>query len=431
MGEENGPAGDLDEHAGDGHEHDDYALAELARQRNEPPFIGSAVEVAAATDLITIGSWDAPVTWPFVFASAASLPDGRIVAWGGNNPTSFNGGTSTYAAVWDPATGQFLSRNHTEHSMFCAIPNMLEDGRVFVNGGDGTRQRTSTFDYRTNTWTRLQDMSVGRWYNGAVALPNGKVFTMLGDPGGPYPELWTPNVGWSLLTGANLNNGVLNYSGYQSTWLPYLHLAPNGQIFHSGPTTQMNWLDPTGNGSIAGAGLTNSWYPKYSSAVMYDQGKILVAGGAASGSNTAPGSNKAMVIDLNGANATKSDVAPMTYARKFNNAVVLPTGEVMVIGGNTSGTEFSDSGTILTPEIWNPNHPNLACSGKSHRPAQLSLRGIADDRRSCLVGRRRSLRLRRRSPQPRDLFASLPLQRRWFAGFASGHLQRAWRYHLW
>ncbi len=210
------PVDKPDDHEGHDHEHNDYALAELARQRNEPPFVAPAMEAVAPMDLISEGRWDAPVTWPFVLASAASLPDGRIVAWGGNNPTSFSGGTSTYAAVWDPATGQFLSRNHTEHSMFCAIPNMLEDGRVFVNGGDGTRQRTSTFDYRTNTWTRLQDMSVGRWYNGAVALPNGKVFAMLGDPGGPYPELWTPNVGWSLLTGANLNSGVLNYTGYQS-----------------------------------------------------------------------------------------------------------------------------------------------------------------------------------------------------------------------
>lgn len=344
---------DLTDTHDDSHTQDDYALAELARQRNEPPFV-APVDAAATGPLNVVGRWDAPVTWPFVFASAANLPDGRIIAWGGNNTTSFSGGTNTYAAIWDPTTGQFLSRNHTDHSMFCAIPTMLEDGRVFVNGGDGTRERTSIFDYRTNAWTRVQNMSTGRWYNGAVALPNGKVFTMLGDPGGPYPELWTPNQGWSLLTGANLNNGILNYTGYQSTWLPYLHLAPSGMIFHSGPTTQMNWLNPTGNGSIANAGLTNTWYPKYASAIMYDQGKILVAGGAANSSNTAPGTNQAMVIDLNGATPTKSVITPMSYARKFNNAVMLPTGEVMIVGGNTSGVEFSDSGTILTPEIWNP-----------------------------------------------------------------------------
>lgn len=336
------------------HQQDDYALAELARQRNEPPFVVPAT-AAATGPLNVVGRWDAPVTWPFVFASAASLPDGRIIAWGGNNTTSFNGGTNTYSSIWEPATGQFVARNLTNHSAFCAIPTMLEDGRVFLNGGDGTRERTSTFDWRTNTWTRIQDMSTGRWYNGAVALPNGKVFTMMGDPGGPYPEIWTPNLGWSLLTGANLNNGVLNYTGYQSTWLPYLHLAPSGMLFHSGPTPQMNWLDPTGNGSITNAGLTNTWYPKYASSIMYDQGKILVAGGAASNSSTAPGTNQAMVIDLNGATPTKTVITPMSYARKFNNAVVMPTGEVMIVGGNTSGVEFSDSGTILTPEIWNPD----------------------------------------------------------------------------
>ncbi|MCE7990242.1 MAG: DUF1929 domain-containing protein [Caldilinea sp. CFX5] len=338
----------------DSHAHDDYALAEAARQRNEPPFVAPA-NAAATGPLNVVGRWDPPVTWPFVMATAANLPDGRIIAWGGNNARSFSGGASTFAAIWDPATNQFLSRNHTDHSMFCAIPTMLADGRVFVNGGDGTRERTSIFDYRTNAWTRVQNMSVGRWYNGAVALPNGKVFTMLGDPGGPYPEVWTPNQGWSLLTGANLNNGILNFTGYQSTWLPYLHLAPNGLLFHAGPTTQMNWLNPNGNGSITNAGLTNTWYPKYASAVMYDAGKILVAGGAANSTNTAPGANQAMVIDLNGANPTKTVIAPMNYARKFNNAVMLPTGEVLIVGGNTSGIEFSDSGTILTPEIWNPD----------------------------------------------------------------------------
>lgn len=32
----------------------------------------------------------------------------------------------------------------------------------------------------------------------------------------------------------------------------------------------------------------------------------------------------------------------------------LPNGEVMVMGGNTSGLKFNDTGSILTPEIWNP-----------------------------------------------------------------------------
>ncbi|MCB0112062.1 MAG: hypothetical protein KDE53_39335, partial [Caldilineaceae bacterium] len=336
-----------------GHEAGDYALAEAARQRNEPPFV-APVKAAAAGPLNVVGRWDSPVSWPFAFASAAGLPDGRIIAWGGNNPTSFSGGTTTYGAIWDPAAEQLQSLNRSDHSMFCAIPTMLDDGRLFVNGGDGTRERTSIFDYRTNQWSRAEDMNTGRWYPGSVALPSGQVFTAIGEPGGPYPEIWTPNQGWTLLTGASLQAPILNYSGYQNNWLPYLHLAPNGRIFHSGPTPQMNWIDAGGNGAVSNAGIVNSWYPKYGTVVMYDEGKLLMAGGAANNTSTAPGTNRAAIIDLTGPTAQKIDLPPMNYSRKFNNGVVLPNGEVMIVGGNTSGIEFSDQGTILTPEIWNP-----------------------------------------------------------------------------
>ena len=44
----------------------------------------------------------------------------------------------------------------------------------------------------------------------------------------------------------------------------------------------------------------------------------------------------------------------MSTVRRYANGVVLPSGEVLVIGGNTSGQKFSDTGTVLTPEIWNP-----------------------------------------------------------------------------
>ena len=53
---------------------------------------------------------------------------------------------------------------------------MLEDGRVFVSGGDNGNassvRGTSTFNYTTQAWTRIQDLAVGRWYNGSVALPS-------------------------------------------------------------------------------------------------------------------------------------------------------------------------------------------------------------------------------------------------------------------
>jgi large repetitive protein len=332
----------------------DAALAAKARAQGsqfEQP--QSLVYAVAPEQLSQLGMWGPVVQWPFAFATAASLPDGRILALGGNHQYYFDGGGNTFAAVWNPATGGFTPVDHNDHSMFCGIPNLLEDGRVFVTGGDGTRERVSSFDFRNNQWTRHEDMNEYRWYPGSVFLPSGKVFTMLGDPGGIYPEIWTEGQGWKLLTGANLNTPIINFPGYQNTWLPYIYLAPDGRLFHIGPTQRMNWLTYENNGSVASAGINNTWYPKYAGAVMYDQGKILVAGGQQDGDNLGA-TNQAMVIDLNGGTPSKRLTNPMTTARKYNNAIVLPNGEVLMVGGNTSGIEFSDEGTILAPEIWNP-----------------------------------------------------------------------------
>jgi YVTN family beta-propeller protein len=339
---------------GDHAQHD----AEMAlKAKNNPAFVTpkNLAYAASPQQLSEMGMWGPLVTWPFAFASAANLPDGRILAWGGNLPRSFPGGGNTYAAYWDPETNQITSVNNNLHDMFCGIPTMMADGRVFLNGGHGTRDRTSIYDYKTNQWIRAEDMNRGRWYPGSVMMPNGQVYTALGEPGDVYPEIWTQGQGWDLLTGANLQAPILSFAGYQNNWLPYLHLAPNGLIFHSGPTTQMNWLDPTGNGAVANAGLTNTWYPKYAAAVMYDVGKILIAGGQAEApENAQTPTNQAMIIDVNGTTATKTMTNPMGWIRKFHNAIVLPNGEVMVIGGNQVGIEFSDDMSVLTPEIWNP-----------------------------------------------------------------------------
>jgi len=44
----------------------------------------------------------------------------------------------------------------------------------------------------------------------------------------------------------------------------------------------------------------------------------------------------------------------MSYARAFQNSVVLPDGTVLVIGGQSHPVPFTDTGAVLTPELWNP-----------------------------------------------------------------------------
>lgn len=308
------------------------------------------------------GQWGAVKTVPFAFASAANLPDGRILIWGANNKKSFTGGAFTYASIWDPVSNQLTNANHPTHSLFCGMPVMLEDGRVFVSGGDkssstvGSVKMTSTFNYQTQSWTRVQNMNIGRWYPGTVAMPNGKVFTSVGDPGSQYPELWSQSTGWSYLNGASLKAAIIDQKKWSEIpkWLPHMTLAPNGQIFQSGHTVQMHYIDTAGNGKVTPVSIENDWNPAHTpNGAFFDEGKFLKSGGSLL-TTYLNATSKAAVIDLNSSIPEFNPTSNMNYPRYFHNQVLLPNGEVMVVGGNTNGLSFDDNGSQLSPEIWNP-----------------------------------------------------------------------------
>jgi galactose oxidase len=64
---------------------------------------------------------------------------------------------------------------------------------------------------------------------------------------------------------------------------------------------------------------------------------------------------EAFVYDINtGENAVLESVASMQHPRIYSNAVVLPTGDVVVAGGQTKGRKFTDTGAVLQPELWSP-----------------------------------------------------------------------------
>lgn len=337
------------------HAQDDAYWAALAK--NYPRYTPSLQRRSAkVVPPYQAGQWGEIIDWPHIPVSAANLPDGRLITWASNKKTSFPRGVEyTYATLWNPKTGQFTEKNNTYHDMFCSHLSLLEDGRLFVTGGTNWVKTTSIFDYRTNQWSRSDDMGRGRWYPTNVTLPSGQVFSALGSGGGRYPELWTEGQGWKVLTGISLQDPILQYDAfYERAWWPLLHLAPQGNIFHSGPTPQMHSISTKALGSVTQVGdLIRDWYPKHGTTVMFDKGKLLVAGGAISGVNQ-KSSHKAMVIDINAATPKITPLPSMQYARKFHNSVMLPTGDVLVIGGNTSGVKFNDQGSILPPELWNP-----------------------------------------------------------------------------
>ncbi len=346
--------------AQEGNDHHAQSDAYWAQQAQGYPAFQidpSQLRVAAANELNTLGEWGPVLDWPHIPVSAAHLPDGRILTWASNEEDGFPGGQPefTYAAAWDPVTEEFKLVPHNSHDMFCAHHAMLEDGRLLVMGGRNTVNLTSIYDPTTDTWIEQEPMANGRWYPTAVGMPNGEVMIAIGSGGGSFPEVWNDNDGWRTLTGVNLSAPILNYTGYyENNWWPLLHVAPDGDVFHSGPTPDMHKINVAGTGSIVKTGpQITDWYPKHGATIMYEEGKILTAGGAIAGGNLAS-TNRAMSIDITSGTPIVTEIASMHHARKFQNGVMLPTGEVLIVGGNTSGTKFSDNGTVLAAEMWDP-----------------------------------------------------------------------------
>ena len=205
-------------------------------------------------------------------------------------------------------------------------------------------------------------MAQPRWYNTSVTLPDGRVFTLGGNDRSGLDgrgEIWTPGVGWALVPGAVmtplLTGAVINRAQEH----PRLFVAPNGKLFVPGPTPNMQWYDLSGNGSIQSAGLRgNDGFSQNDATVMYDVGKILKAGGNPNydrtGAEASPSSASTYVIDINTNTASVHQAPSMAYGRAYASGVVLPNGEVLVVGGISSGKAFSDTGAIPIPEVFNP-----------------------------------------------------------------------------
>lgn len=331
--------------------YDDAFWAELA-QSYQPfvaePNIGSAQSPA---DLINQGRWGEVIDWPEIATGAANLPDGRMMTWSSSGESSFGGGQPfTHGSLFDPTTGLFEPNDNPTHNMFCAGVSMLADGEVFAAGGGATITTTSI--YSDAGWSLTDEMNRPRWYPTSTTLATGQVLTSLGDKFQPYPEIWTPGQGWELRTNMSMQLVLDDSSAIngQRHWYPALNVAPNGTLFHAGPTSQLFSLNPSQQAGITVHGPRDitDIHRLYNTTVMYDVGKMLVAGGGT------PALSSALDIDINSATPQVTSTNPMNFPRSMHNTVVLPDGKVLVVGGNSSGIQFSDDGTQLTPEMWDP-----------------------------------------------------------------------------
>jgi galactose oxidase len=170
----------------------------------------------------------------------------------------------------------------TGANIFCSGFAFLPNGQLLVAGGHaGTwvgLPNAYLFNPWDNSWTRLPDMNDGRWYPTNTTLPNGDVLVISGTIRSGVPNV-EPQV-WQSATGSwrNLSTAHLALPFY-----PFMFAAPNGKVFCAGPSPTTRYLDVTGTGVWSSVANSNYGTRNWGSAVMYDDGKVLIMGGSPCG----------------------------------------------------------------------------------------------------------------------------------------------------
>jgi galactose oxidase len=318
--------------------------------------------------------WSGKITFPLVPVAAANMPDGRIVVWSAYDRFKFTSADygKTYTSIYNPQTGEKTDTlvSNTQHDMFCPGTTMLPDGKLLVNGGSSSA-KTSIFDPSTRTWSASGAMSIPRGYQGNTLISNGEVLTLggswSGGQGNKHAEVWANGI-WRSLTGVPIDQFIGPDPGgiYRADNHLWLLAWSNSWVFHVGPAARMHWIDTKGDGAVIDAGPRGTdLYSINGTAVMYDKGLILKVGGAP-GYTYGYGNDQTYRIDINNVDMNVTPpappvgvvgvtaLAPMVFPRNLHNSVVLPTGQVVTVGGLNTAAVFWDGGAVLMAELWNP-----------------------------------------------------------------------------
>jgi hypothetical protein len=322
----------------------------------------SPVDLDPLPEEASTGQWGSVIPWDIVPLHMSLLPNGKIFAWGKTEQSD----TLGRPRIWDPATKPSptgLPEIDTGMDMlFCAGHTLLPNGNLMVAGGhhmDDAGIKVTYFFSQDGVPTKGPDMSNGRWYPTLTVLPDGDVLSMAGrnEAGAVVrtPELWN-GTAWSQLTGA----GTLEIPYYPRNFVD----PKNGLIFYAGERVMSRWFNVAGTGAWTN-GPSHIWPNNrdYGTAVMYDTGKILYAGGGGHTGWPTPDQKSATPtataekIDLNQTSPSWQDAGSMSVARRHLNSTVLPDGQVLITGGTRGGGFVNIDPGLATKEaeLWDPN----------------------------------------------------------------------------
>lgn len=344
-----------------------------------------------------VGTWEPLADLDIFVVHAAVLHTGKVLLWSGTAEV----GDPLVSRLWDPATDARTGQAYGE-DLFCSGHAFLADGRLCVVGGApaGSLRSTHIFDPATEAWTKVADMHQARWYPTALTLPDGRILAASGSGANEVEIYDAATDTWQLVAGATRSFTEL---------YPSLHLLPSGDIFYSrcgwqmASTTDVQTARLTLTGALAG-----TWSPlgqqsfndrqeamavlQIDTTVTPPTTRLYVFGGGVSGAATDRNPQTAETIDLTSpgpGTAWETPAMTMNFARANANAVLLPDGTILVVGGQRAGKwNFTDPDPVFEAEVFDPATATFTPTAPMQFPRQYHsvVVLLADGRVLCAGG---------------------------------------------
>jgi galactose oxidase len=303
---------------------------------------------AAAATPATAGQWTAPFALTLVSIHAAVLHTGNVLLFSWPNNT-----VGSDAILWNPVSGAITNIALTyQRDIFCGGQTILPDGRVFVGGGhiyQGTLldtqgvSNTTVFDPAANTWTEGPVMDVARWYPTVAQLGDGTVRVLGGTistgANAVTIDAYDPSANALTVLPSTANKSMSTYPRVKLTTSGLLAFTDMATTYFLNPATSVWTKGPKLNSGARGVTDTSVLLPGLT--------KIMEIGGATSTATL----NTAEILDLSASPLAWHTTAPMTFARRWANTVLLADGTVLVVGG---GASANYTGPVFTPELYDP-----------------------------------------------------------------------------
>ncbi len=324
--------------------------------------VGLAPRVMAQANIV--GQWSTlPYTMPINPIHVALLHTGEVLVVAGSGNSTLT--KEFQAATWNPASGTITTQT-VGWDMFCNGMVVLPDGRPFIDGGTTQYNpfkgaaNVSVFDPGTDTFTNLPSMASGRWYPTVTTLADGTVMTFSGLDGtglvtDSNVEIFTPSTGnWSSQYAA----------GWTPALYPRMHVLPSGNVFYSGPTTKSRYYYPSTHKWSSVVATTNYANTRtYGSSVLFPltpannyKPVVMIFGG---GQPTATATTE--IIDLSQPTPVWQWGPNMSQARVEMNAVLLPSGKILALGGSV--TDENASTASLNADLFDPASSTFSSAG--------------------------------------------------------------------